>query len=224
MMKFDRRGLLKTLITLPVIAGVLAILSPFVRYLKPNNKPFQVPLTAPDVPEGGAQVVGKTTSLEKPFDYFYFTYILRYPQYDPSKFKEANIAGVAVRLPNKVKFVQPDSGFVGFEGETDIALFQRICPHLGCIFNFIPDWHEVTAGYGGYVPPSSERHSLMACPCHLSIYDPSFPNYPGNVISGPAPRGARFFRFEIKGEDIIVTGAEEGGIAHAPPPGGARGT
>ncbi len=212
-MTFDRRGLLKTLTALPVIAGLLAILSPFLRYVKPNDKPYQIPLTAPDAPSGGPQVVGQATSLEKPWDFFYFTYVQQYAQYDPQGFKKANIAGVAVRLPQKVKLVQPETGFVGYEGETDIALFQRICPHLGCIFNFIPDWHEVTAGYGGYVPPGWEQHSLMACPCHLSIYDPSFPGYPGNVISGPAPRGARLFRFEIKGEDIIVTDAESGGIA-----------
>jgi Rieske Fe-S protein len=104
-------------------------------------------------------------------------------------------------------------GFVGFRGETDIVLFSRICPHLGCIFNFVPDWHTVTAGYGGFVAPRWERHALMACPCHFSIYDPEYPGDPGNVISGPAPRGARYFRFEIRGEDIVVTGAEPGGIA-----------
>jgi len=219
-MKIGRRGLLQILTAIPVIGGILAILSPLLRFLKPNDKPYQVPLTAGDAPAGGAQLVGKTTSLAKPYDFFYFTYVQQYPQYDATGFKKANIAGVAVRLPQKVKFVQPDTHFVGFDGETDIVLFQRICPHLGCIFNFIPDWHEVTAGYGGYIPPKWEQHSLMACPCHLSIYDPTYPptprypqGYPGNVISGPAPRGARYFKFEIRGEDIIVTGAEEGGIA-----------
>lgn len=212
-MKFDRRKLLNAMIGIPIIGGLLAILSPLLRYLKPNDGPYQVPLTKADAPSGGAQTVGKASDLQNPYDYFYFTYVQQYAQYDPTGFKKANIAGVAVRLPKKVNFVQPESGFVGFEGETDIALFQRICPHLGCIFNFIADWHEVTAGYGGYVPPKWEQHSLMACPCHLSIYDPSYPDYPGNVISGPAPRGARFFRFEIRGEDIVVTGAEVGGIA-----------
>ncbi len=212
-MQSNRRGLLKTLIALPVIGGLLSILSPLVRYLKPNDKPYEIPLTGPDQPEGGPQLVGSTASLQKPWDFFYFTYVQKYAQYDPTGYKKANIAGVAVKLPKKIKFVQPETGFVGYPGETDIALFQRICPHLGCIFNFIPDWHEVTAGYGGYRPPSWEEHSLMACPCHLSIYDPSYPNYPGNVISGPAPRGARLFKFEIKGTDIIVNDAETGGIA-----------
>jgi len=221
-MKFDRRRLLRTLTALPIVGGVLAILSPLLRYLKPNDGPYQVPLTAGDTPSGGAQVVGSTTVLQKPWDYFYFTYIQSYPQYDVDGAKKANIAGVAVKLPQKVKFANAQ-GYQGFQGETDIALFQRICPHLGCIFNFIPDWHEVTAGYGGFVPPHFEQHSLMACPCHLSIYDPMYPGDPGNVISGPAPRGARYFQFEIRGQDIIVTGAETGGIARYPADGRAEG-
>lgn len=212
-MKTDRRRLIRTLTALPIVAGLLAVLSPFLRFLKPNDGPFQLPLTKTDEPQGGAQVVGQTASLQKPWDFFYFTYVQQYPQYDPTGYKKANIAGVAVRLPKKVKFVNA-TGFVGYaQGETDIVLFQRICPHLGCIFNFIPDWHEVTAGYGGYVPPNFEKHALMACPCHLSIYDPTYPNDPGNVISGPAPRGARYFQFEVRGEDIVVTGMEQGGIA-----------
>ena len=214
-MKLDRRRLLKTLTALPIVGGTLAILSPLLRYLKPNDGPFQINMTAGDTPSGGAQVVGSTASLQKPWDYFYFTYIQSYPQYDVDGYKRANIAGVALKLPQKVKFVNA-SGYAGFDGETDVVLFQRICPHLGCIFNFVPDWHEVTAGYGGFVPPKSEQHSLMACPCHLSIYDPTYPNDPGNVISGPAPRGARYFKFEIKGRDIVVSGAETGGIAEYP--------
>jgi Rieske Fe-S protein len=211
-MTVGRRRLLKILTAIPVLGGVVALLSPLFRFLKPNDGPWQIFTIKPDLPKGGDQIVGKTTALAKPWDFFYFTYVQKFVQYDPTGYKAANIAGVAVRLPKKVKF-ENASGFVGYKGETDIALFQRICPHLGCIFNFIPDFHEITAGYGGYVPPDFEKHALMGCPCHLSIYDPSFPNDPGNVISGPAPRGARYFEFEIRGEDIVVTGAELGGIA-----------
>jgi len=211
-MTFDRRGLIQALVAMPVIGGLIAILSPLFRYLKPNDRPWQIFTVAPDEPRGGVQVVGKTGALQKPWDFFYFAYVQKYVQYDPTGYKAANMPGVAVRLPKKVKFVNAQ-GFTGFDRETDIVLFQRICPHLGCIFNFIPDWHEVTAGYGGFLPPEWEKHALMACPCHLSIYDPAYPGDPGNVISGPAPRGARYFRFEIRGEDIVVVDAELGGIA-----------
>ena len=211
-MTLGRRKVLKVLTAIPVLGGLVAVLSPLFRYLKPNDGPWQIFTVAPDIPKGGDQVVGKTTALAKPWDFFYFTYVQKFVQYDPTGYKATNIPGVAVRLPRKVKF-ENLQGYTGYKEETDIALFQRICPHLGCIFNYIPDWREVQSGYGGYTPPEAEKHALMGCPCHLSIYDPSYPGDPGNRISGPAPRGARYFQFEIRGEDIVVVGAELGAIA-----------
>jgi len=197
-----------------VIGGILAVLSPFLRYVKPNDKPYEIPLTRADAPSGGAQIVGTTAALARPWDYFYFTYVQKFVQYDPAGYEAENIPGVAIRLPWKVKFINAQ-GYDGYNGQTDIVLFSRICPHLGCIFNFIPDWHNVTSGYGWFVPRKSEQHPLKAFPCHFSIYDPGYSRDPGDVISGPAPRGARYFRFEIRGEDIVVTGAEVGAIAYA---------
>jgi len=83
-MNFDRRGLIRALVAMPVIGGLIAILSPLFRYLKPNDKPWQVFTIAPDEPKGGAQVVGKTSALQKPWDFFYFTYVQKYAQYDPT--------------------------------------------------------------------------------------------------------------------------------------------
>src|SRR5438105_15854713 len=103
-MRFDRRGLLKTLTALPVIGGLLAILSPLLRYLKPNDGPYQLPLTDQDRPQGGAQVVGKTTPLQQQWDFFYFTYVQQYAQYDATGFNNANTAGLAVRAPKHLKF------------------------------------------------------------------------------------------------------------------------
>jgi Rieske Fe-S protein len=219
-MRPTRRRFLQVLTGIPVIGGILAILSPLLRYVKPNDGPYELPLTRADTPSGGAQVVGTTTALVKPWDYFYFTYVQKFVQYDQTGYEATNIPGVAIRLPKKLRFANAQ-GYDGYNGETDVVLFSRICPHLGCIFNFIPSWHNVTTGYGGFVPPDWEQHPLMACPCHFSIYDPAYPKDPGNVISGPAPRGARYFRFEIRGQDIVVTGAEVGAIAYAAPAGPA---
>jgi Rieske Fe-S protein len=215
-MRLARRKLIRMLLGIPVIGGILAAIWPLLRYVKPNESPYGIPLTMADTPRGGAQIVGTTRSLGKPWDYFYFTYVQKFVQYDRAGYETENIPGVAIRLPRKVRFINTQ-GYDGHTGETDLVLFSRICPHLGCIFNFIPEWHNVTTGYGGFVPPKWEQHPLMACPCHFSIYDPSYPADPGNVISGPAPRGARYFRFTIQGENIIVTGAEVGAIAYAAP-------
>jgi Rieske Fe-S protein len=215
-MHLARRNLLRTIMGIPVIGGAIAMISPLLRYLKPNERPWSVPLTRADTPAGGAQIVGTTAALAKPWDYFFFTYVQKFVQYDETGYEATNVPGVAIRLPHKVRFVNTQ-GFDGYSEETDIVLYSRICPHLGCIFNFVPDWHNVTSGYGGFVPPQWERHALMACPCHFSIYDPAYPSDPGNVISGPAPRGARYFRFKIQGPNIVVTDAEVGAIADAPP-------
>ena len=190
-MKVDRRRFIQSLVAMPVIGGVLAALSPLLRYLKPDNAPYELPLTARDGAIGGAQVVGSTRDLKEPWDFFYFTYVQKYVQYDATGNKATNIPGVAIRLPRTVKFTNP-LGYEGHPGEMDIVLFSRICPHLGCIYNFEPDWHNVKIGYGGFTPPPWEQHALMACPCHFSIYDPLYPGDPGNVVSGPAPRGPVF--------------------------------
>ena len=133
-MMFNRRGVLKTLTTIPIIAGIVAIISPFFRYLKPNAEPWQIFTVAPDMPRGRTQRVGKSTQLGKPWDFFYFTYVQRYVQYDPTGSKAVNIPGVAIRLPTKVRFVNTE-GSVAFPRETDLVLFQRIWPHLGCILD-----------------------------------------------------------------------------------------
>lgn len=222
-MKLERRGLIKTLVAIPVIGTVVALLSPLFRYLKPNDGPWNIFTIKPDLPAGGAQVVGKVSQLAKPWDSFYFTYVQKFVQYDPEGEEASNVPGVAIRLPQKVTFTNAE-GFTGFQGETDIVLFSRICPHLGCIYNYVSDYHEVTAAYGGFQPPKFEDHALMACPCHFSIYDPLYPGNPGNVISGPAPRGARYFQFQIQGDNIVVTGAEVGAIAkRRPGPDGPQG-
>ena len=120
------------------------------------------------------------------------------------------------RLPYKVRLPVQWARTIGKEpafAESDIIVYSRICPHLGCIYNYVPNWREVTAGYGGYVPPDARKHALMACPCHLSIYDPADRDVPGRVLSGPAPRAPRTFLFRIDGTSIVVTDVEPGGIA-----------
>lgn len=122
--------------------------------------------------------------------------------------------GVAIRLPRKIRlpwgWVRGET--LQFE-ESDIIVFSRICPHLGCIYNYVADFREITAGYGGYAPPKERQHALMGCPCHLSIYDPGDPKQPGKVLSGPAPRPPRTFFYQISEERIVVDRVEPGGIA-----------
>ncbi len=213
----DRRAFLKVLSAVPVLGGLAAFLAPVLRYLKPNLEPGlgvpqgKVPpdLAEGDLPKGEPLPIATLEELREPWSSKFFVFTQKYPQYTPELAKAATVPGVAIKLPWKLAF----PGYKAGKEPTDIVIFSRICPHLGCIFNYVPNWREVTAGYGGYVPPEDRRHGLMACPCHLSIYDPADREQPGRVLSGPAPRPPRYFTYEIRDGVIVVTGAEPGGIA-----------
>ncbi len=213
----DRRRFLKLAASLPLAGGLIAFGSPLLRFLKPNVDPFAlVTPTSHDAPVGEPVVAATLADIPNPWDFKYFVYTQKYPQYTPDGFKSAAVPGVVIRLPGKIPLPW---GWVRATGETpqfaesDIIVFSRICPHLGCIYNFVRDWREITAGYGGYVPPKDRQHSLMGCPCHLSIYDPADSRQPGRVLSGPAPRPPRTFFYQINEEKILVRRVEPGGIA-----------
>ncbi|MGH2452418.1 MAG: ubiquinol-cytochrome c reductase iron-sulfur subunit [bacterium] len=215
----DRRGFLKLVTSLPLVAAAAAFLSPLLRMLKPNMKPFEVLYrpTVRDIPRGETTVAAALSEVQRSWDFKYFVFTQKYPQYTPEGLRSANVPAVVVRLPGKVRLPwdwarainKPE--FVG--RESNLIVFSRICPHLGCIYNYVSNHAEVTAGYGGYRPPKERQHALMACPCHLSIFDPADPEQPGRVLSGPAPRPPRTFLYEIRGEQIVVTDVESGGIA-----------
>lgn len=210
--RVNRRTFLRMIMGVPAFGAVAAALSPLLRYLKPNLTPYKLnPLTVGDKPQGSPVVAATLSELREPWSYKYFTFVQEYPQYTPEGFKNATVPGVVIRLPRKIVLPWEWAG-VGRK-ESDVIAFSRICPHLGCIFNYVPEWKEVTAGYGGYVPPPDRRHALMACPCHLSIYDPADPDVPGRVLSGPAPRPPRSFLFDVKDGEIVITDVEPGGIA-----------
>lgn len=213
----DRRRFLKLAVTAPVLAALAALASPLLRLLKPNVEKFKIYApTLQDTARGEAIAVATLSEVTDPWSFKYFVFTQKYPQYTPEGFKVAIVPGVVIRLPYKIPLDLAWARGIGKEPkvvESDIIVFSRICPHLGCIFNYVPNWKEVTAGYGGFVPPPPRQHALMACPCHLSIYDPADKEEPGRVLSGPAPRPPRTFLFDIQGEKIVVTDVEPGGIA-----------
>lgn len=176
-----------------LLAG-LASVSMAMRFLRPKMTPFNV-IQAPDEANVPNQVVAKTGDLAKPWDVQAFIFRQVNIEYTPRGQQLVEIPGFAVRLPEAA----------GSAETQYIEVYSRICPHLGCIFNFETDPAVVQRDYGGFRPPGP----VFACPCHLSIYDLQLD---GKVISGPAPRPPYKFEFEIDGEDVIVT-APPGGLA-----------
>ncbi len=221
----ERRRFLKLVTTIPALAAMAALVSPLLRFLKPNVEKFKIYApTIEDTAHGEPIAVATLREVANAWDFKYFVFTQKYPQYTPEGFKAANVPGVVVRLPYTIRLYDPatgrgplswarDLGKTPRVTDSNLIIFSRICPHLGCIYNYVPNYKEVTAGYGGYLPPPARQHALMACPCHLSIYDPADRQVPGRVVSGPAPRPPRTFLFEVQGENIVVTDLEPGGIA-----------
>lgn len=111
-----------------------------------------------------------------------------YKEYNPEGMEVRKIPGFVVKLP-----------------DGDVVAYSRICPHLGCIFNFVKDPQECLKGYN-YLP----KGPVFACPCHLSVYDIA---QGGKVVSGPAPRPPRRFDVQKDGDNIKIVSLEAGGIA-----------
>ncbi|MCS7172219.1 MAG: Rieske 2Fe-2S domain-containing protein [Armatimonadetes bacterium] len=213
----NRRTFLQVVASIPALGALAAFAAPLLRYLKPNLDPglgvpqgrFPPDLIEGDLPRGEPLPIARVEELSEPWSSKFFVFTQKYPQYTPEQARAFTVPGVAIKLPWKVRF----PGYREGKEPTDIVVFSRICPHLGCIFNYVPDWREITAGYGGYMPPPERRHGLLGCPCHLSIYDPADRDLPGRVLSGPAPRPPRYFVYEVRNEVIVVTAVEPGGIA-----------
>ncbi|MBI2123434.1 MAG: FAD-dependent oxidoreductase, partial [Armatimonadetes bacterium] len=127
-----RRKFLKLATRLPILAGLAATVSPLLRFLKPNVEKFRIYApTAQDAPRGEAIPVAMLSELAKPWDFKYFVFTQKYPQYTPEGFKAASVPGVAVRLPYKIRLPVGWAKGLGLEPkitESDIYVCSRICP------------------------------------------------------------------------------------------------
>jgi len=215
----NRRDFLKLIVSLPVLGAVALFVSPLFRYLRPSSGPLKTTawstkgnptewkgdqglVAPPDMPKAEREVTFSLADFPSPWSYQPFTFSQRSKEYTFRHFQASKIPGFVVRLPEDKN------------GQPDFIVVSRICPHMGCVFNFLPDPAEAAA----YNYPIA-KNPLFACPCHLSVYDPLLTQdvsgklLRGKVVSGPAPRPPRQFTYEIKGSQLIVTALEAGGIA-----------
>ncbi len=182
-----RRNLLKCMLGIPILGTLLAALSPFMRFLKPTIKPLNY-MQGPDLPESLKPVEFDLSLFQKPFDCQAFNFTQINKEYTALGTQLRDIPGFAVKLP---------SG--------DFAVYSRVCPHLGCVFNFVLNPDDVAKGYN-FRPDGP----VFACPCHLSVFDIQ---KEGKVVSGPAPRPPRKFVYKVENNKLVVTDLETGGIA-----------
>ncbi|MBS1767761.1 MAG: Rieske 2Fe-2S domain-containing protein [Acidobacteria bacterium] len=212
-----RRTFLKAATTIPIIGGAVLAMHSILRYFKPTMVGGLDGLTAPpDTAPSPPQVAAEIADLQTPWSFKDFIYVRNSVEYSSRKTQGAKIPGFVVRLPDE--FVTDKSDPKAF-----YVIVQRICPHLGCTFNFVPD-RDVLHGSYNYLAPQP-FHPYFACPCHLSVYDPtrdqaisgtvdgkSFTELRGKVVSGPAPRPPRTMSFDIKDGKILITDTEGGGV------------
>jgi Rieske Fe-S protein len=212
-----RRTFLKAATTIPIIGGAVLAMHSILRYFKPTmagglDSMMAPPDTAPSPP----QVAAELSDLQTPWAFKDFIYVRNSVEYSSRKTQGAKIPGFVVRLPDE--FVKDKN-----DPKAKFLIVQRICPHLGCTFNFVPD-RDVLHGSYNYLAPQP-FHPYFACPCHLSVYDPTrsqdisgtvdgkaFSQLPGKVVSGPAPRPPRTMSFDIKDGKIFITDTEGGGV------------
>lgn len=203
-MNFDRREFLKFLLAIPVLGTILTVLgTAFVRYLKPSSGPLATLETfkKPDQPQPVEIVEFPLTDFSVIWSYKYFMFQESNREYTSVGEQIKTIPGAAVRIPGNDE-----------KGNPKFVVFSRVCPHLGCVFNFVPDEAEVAKGYN-YVPKPGQK--VFACPCHLSVYDPVLEDSKGagKVVSGPAPRSPFKFNFKISNEKLVIESLESGGIS-----------
>lgn len=215
----NRRDFLKIVVSIPVLGALALFVSPLFRYLRPSSGPLKETristegnvlewqgdgglFSKPDEPRAKREVVFKLSDFPKEWDCLPFTYEQESKEYTFRHFQASMIPGYVVRLPGLDK------------GQPRFLVVNRICPHMGCVFNYLKEPAEAVAyNYPGATNP------LFGCPCHLSVYDPlqtqdvEGKQIPGRVVSGPAPRPPRLFMYEIRGDMLAITSLEAGGIA-----------
>ncbi len=194
----DRRAFLKLVLSVPLLGALVLFVSPLFRYLKPPAGPFPEGLVSmPLSPERVRDVQFPLSDFPEPWVVKEFVYEQRNPEFTRQGAQISKIPGYALRIPSD----DPK--------EYQFVVYSRICPHMGCIFTYVPDPEVVASGYN-YHPPKGTP--MFACPCHLSVYDPL---QGGKVVSGPAPRPPRHFTFDISQDTnmLVITDLEKGGIA-----------
>src|SRR5574341_832490 len=122
-----RRRFLKLVTTVPVLAALAALVSPLLRFLKPNVEKFKIYApTAEDTPHGEPVAVATLREVANAWDSKYFVFTQKYPQYTPEGFKAANVPGVVIRLPYAIRLYDPETGRGPLSWARDIGKTPKV--------------------------------------------------------------------------------------------------
>jgi Rieske Fe-S protein len=226
---------------IPILGAAIGASSPLLRVLRPTLGPYDFD-KPPDAPPPILSKAANIADEELKYEWGSksFVYSQMNVEYTPEHLNGSTIPGFVVRIPKDVaakyaNYFRTDPTVASnpyAKGTADgvengsIAVFSRICVHLGCVFNYFGPKPKpgapptaLTAGptpatdalwtqYNNIVqsnynyPGAKPNQGYFSCPCHFSVYDldqfdPAHDNKLGKVVSGPAPRPPRFFFFEL---------------------------
>ena len=213
----DRRTILKGFAAIPILAVLGALTAALISFLKPTNKPLQIPVT--EKPASEPLVAAVLEDFPNDYDFKEFIYTQKTVEYSDRGLQATDILGYIVRIPNDR--LDPANVGVGPNGlrrgygqaevggqKYSMVIISRICAHLGCIFEY-----HVPADVCSRFNYCGAQNNQFSCPCHLSVYDPAqsqevsgYGLLPGRVVSGPAPRTPFPFDFSFDGNKIVVKG------------------
>ncbi|PYE55869.1 Rieske 2Fe-2S domain-containing protein [Deinococcus yavapaiensis] len=115
---------------------------------------------------------------------------------EPFSMRDFSFAGtscVLVRLERPTAYSLTSSG-------AHFVAFSRVCTHLGCLVNHLPNPDAVALTYN-YRPD----HPVLGCPCHFSVFDPA---REGRSVIGRALYPLPRVRLEARGDELFATGIE----------------
>ncbi|HET6386223.1 MAG TPA: hypothetical protein VFJ58_22760 [Armatimonadota bacterium] len=243
---------------IPLLGAAIEASSPLIRMLRPTLGPYDYN-RPPDSPPALLSIAAKVSDPELSYVWGAksFVYNQMNVEYTPEHLNSSTIPGFVVKLPKEIavkyaNYFRTGPGVAsdpaapktaeGIE-KAEIAVFSRICVHLGCVFNYFgpqpmpgapkaaieagpnPSTDQYWKQYNTVVqsnynyPGAKINQGYFSCPCHFSVYDldqfdPAHDNKLGKVVSGPAPRPPRFFFFELTDAgEVIAKGVESGGVA-----------
>jgi len=141
--------------------------------------------------------VARVSQLDKPWSTAPFEYFVKVKGKDTKgdTVREEHLPGLVVRLPDDL--AQQRGG--GAKGRFEVV--NLYCTHQRCKTAFISNAAEIQGMTGQKVV-----HPVFYCPCHRSLFDATKEAEP---MKGSEAKLALWkFDFEVKGDDIIVTGVD----------------
>ncbi|MGH7829888.1 MAG: ubiquinol-cytochrome c reductase iron-sulfur subunit [Candidatus Binatia bacterium] len=141
--------------------------------------------------------VAKVSRLDRPWSTAPFEYSIKVEGKDikGDRIGEEHLPGLVVRLPDDL--AQQRAG--GTKGKFEVV--NLYCTHQRCKTAFIRDAAEIQGMTGQKIV-----QPVFYCPCHRSLFDATKEGAPMEGSEAKLPLWK--FEFEVKGDDIIVTGID----------------